>query len=92
MNYISIHSDCGTDSETCEINVDTYLDEFCAQARSTTNSATSAAIITELPHPTSTITNTHTAQTATVTGTQSLAINTRYAMLVFTMIACSISV
>ena len=68
---ISTDADCGTDATICEVNVDTYLRDFCAQATVTRNRATiriPATIMSELPCPTSTIT-VYDVQLTTVTGT-----------------------
>ena len=73
---ISIHAGCGKNATICELNVDTYLDIFCAQATVTRNRATihtSATITSDTPCPTSTITL-HSVQLTTVTGTQSISI------------------
>ena len=69
---ISIHADCGTDAMVCEVNVDAYLDNFCAQATITRNRptiSTPTTITSELPCPTNTITLPN-VQLTTVTGTQ----------------------
>ena len=42
QNFLNIHKGCGTDAAVCELNVDTYLDEFCAQATSTIERVTTS--------------------------------------------------
>ena len=73
MHTISLHADCGTNATICEVNVDIYLDYFCAQAMVTRNRDTICTITTitsELPCPM----NTHNVQLTTVTGTQLISI------------------
>ena len=75
MKLSHYYAGCDGDPIICETWVDRELDEFCALATTTRNSATTCTITTikeKLPCPTSTITNTHTVQPTTVTGTQSL--------------------
>ena len=53
--YVTLHADCGTNTEVCEVNVDTFLDVFCAHATFTRNSTTTYNP-SKVQCPTSTIT------------------------------------
>ena len=46
QNCLNIHKDCGTNAEICEVNVDTYLDEFCALATFTIERVTTSTTTT----------------------------------------------
>ena len=78
---------CGTDADICEVLVDYYLDQFCAQATLIKNSSTiynTSAIVTmaELPCPTRTTCITiHLAHLTTKTGIYTMSVFTMHAML-----------
>ena len=79
------NADCGTNPEVCEVNVDTYLDDFCSHATFMRNSATNytppaTIMTTKLPCPTSTITI-HAAHLTTKTGIYTMSVFTMHAML-----------
>ena len=78
------NADCKTNAEICEVNVDTYLNYFCAHATLMRNTATNytpaaAIIMTKLPCPTSTITI-HVAHLTTKTGIYTMSVFTMHAM------------
>ena len=79
---------CGTDANICEVLIDYFLDQFCAQAtlirnNSTIYNTTATVTMAELPCPTRTITI-HAAHLITKTG--------MYTMSVFTMHACHVRI
>ena len=71
VNFLCVtHAECGTIVTNCEVQLDIYLDDFCAKTTSMRNRDTinaSATIKEELQYQTSTIT-VHSVQLTTVTG------------------------
>ena len=79
------NADCGTNAEVCEVNVDVYLNDFCANATlmrksPTTYTPAAAMTMTKLPYPTSTITI-HTAHLTTKIGIYTMSVFTTHVML-----------